>query len=109
MIPTELKKKYAEELRSRFSEERSQTEEQAFVQRQLDSAKKSILHRFLSRDARQRLANVRVAHAELAEQVEIALLDAAQTGMLKGEISDMQLRGILERATSEKKNFKFIK
>jgi DNA-binding TFAR19-related protein (PDSD5 family) len=39
----------------------------------------------------------------------MAVMDAAQAGAIKGEISEIQLRAILERATAEKKNFKLIK
>ncbi|MCX6775137.1 MAG: hypothetical protein NTY99_03570 [DPANN group archaeon] len=102
-------KVYTEDLRKRLADEKVKAEENEFVQRQLDSAKKSILQRALSKDARQRLANVRVAHPALAEQVEMAVMDAAQAGAIKGEISEIQLRAILERATAEKKDFKLIK
>lgn len=102
-------KVYSEDLRKRLADEKVKTEEQDFVQRQLDSAKKSVLQRALSKEARQRLANVKVAHPALAEQVEMAVMNAAQSGAIKGEISEIQMRAILERATAEKKNFKLIR
>jgi programmed cell death protein 5 len=102
-------KVYTEDLRKRLADEKVKVEEHDFVQRQLDSAKKSIIQRVLSKDARQRLATVKVAHPALAEQIEMAIMDAAQAGAIKGEISEIQLRAILERATAEKKNFKLIK
>ena len=102
-------KVYTEDLRKRLVDEKVKAEEQDFVQRQLDSAKKSILQRVLSKEARQRLTTVRVAHPALAEQIEMAVMNAAQAGAIKGEISEIQLRAILERATAEKKDFKLIK
>ncbi|MEM2873885.1 MAG: DNA-binding protein [Candidatus Nanoarchaeia archaeon] len=106
---SELREKYIVDFRKRLAEENTKAEQQAFVQRQLESAKKSVLLKFLSKEARQRLSIVRVGHPELAEQIETALLNAAQCGALKGEISELQLRAILERAMAEKKNFKLIR
>jgi programmed cell death protein 5 len=100
---------FTEDLRKRLAGEQAKAEEQEFVQRQLESVKKSMFQKFLSREARQRLATVRMAHPALAEQVEMALLDAAQSGMIKEEISELQIRAVLERAAAEKKNFKLIR
>ena len=104
----EMRKKYAEEIRRKFSQESSQGGAQEFVQRQLESAKKTAVLRYLTKEARERLANVRVAKPELAETVEMALVEALQSGMLNGQIDDEKLKLVLEQVSSQKR-FNFIK
>jgi len=84
-------------------------EAQDFITQQLESAKKTVLQRFLTKEARERLATVKTARPELANQVEMAIFDAAQAGGVEGQIDDVRLKEILNRATNEKKNFRIIK
>jgi len=84
-------------------------EAQDFVTQQLESAKKTVLQRFLTKEARERLATVKAARPELANQIEMAIFDAAQAGGVEGQIDDARLKEILNRATNEKKNFRIIK
>jgi len=84
-------------------------QEQDFITQHLESAKKTVLQRFLTKEARERLSNVKAARPELAQQVETALFDAAQAGAIQSQITEDQLKEILNRATSEKKDFRIIK
>jgi len=89
--------------------QKQDAEAQDFVTQQLEGAKKTVLHRFLTKEARERLATVKAAHPELANQVEMAIFETAQAGAVQGQIDEVQLREILNRATNEKKNFRIIK
>lgn len=75
---------------------------------QLSQLKKKLLKQILSKEALERLGRVRVAKPELAEQLEMYLLQLYQSGKIKEEISDEQLKAILEALTS-KKEFRIIK
>ncbi len=102
------KQEYIEDLRKKLAQESVQNENQEFVQRQLDSAKKSIVQKYLTPEARQRLANIRTARPALADAVETALLEASQTGMLKQQIGEMELKQFLDQI-NQKPKFKIIK
>ena len=55
------------------------------------------LPQILTPDARDRLANIRVANPQLAESVEIQLIQLAQSGRIQGVINDAMLRDILRK------------
>ena len=85
-------------------------EYQEHAQRQqTEVVKKAALLKYLTKEARERLNRVKVGHPELAEKVELALLQAIQLGQLRGMITDQQLRNILEEVTIEKKGFRILK
>ena len=83
-------------------------ESQDFVKQQLEGVKKTVLQRCLTREARERLANIRAANPALSEQMELALMEAAQAGQITEPIDDERLKEILSRSTV-KKSFKIIK
>ena len=56
----------------------------------------------------QKVANIRAAKPALADAVENALLDAGQSGMLKQQIGEMELKQFLDQI-SQKPKFKIIK
>src|SRR3972149_5874940 len=97
----EYAKRYAEELKKKYSVKSSSSEEQEFVQRQLESARKSVVQRYLTKEARERLNTVRVAKPELAQTIELAIVEAAQAGAIKEAVSEEQLKQILDQATSK--------
>ena len=99
---------YIDSIKKRLEKEKAQNEQQEFVQRQLESAKKSIVQKYLTPEARQRLANVRAARPAVADAVETALLEASQTGMLKQQIGETELKQFLDQI-NQKPKFKIIK
>lgn len=87
----------------RQQQQSAQAEEQA---KQRDAQKQNILRQLLTVDARERLANVRVAYPDLAESVEYQLIQLAQSGRLKGQINDAMLRDILRQMTPQQREIK---
>ncbi len=69
------------------------------------AARKAILSRMLSKGAYERLARVRAVKPEMAAHLELYMVQLFQSGQLKGEISDEQLRQILDKI-SQKKDFR---
>ena len=102
------RQKYNEDLRKKLAQDSAQSENQEFVNLQLDSIKKSIVQRFLTPEARQRLANIRAARPQLADTVETALMEASQSGMLKQQLGETELKQFLDHVT-QKPKFNFIK
>ena len=70
--------------------------------------KKTILKKILSKKARERLGRIRLVKPQLAFQLELYLVQLYQAGKIKNEISDEQLKFILETLTSKKK-FRIVK
>jgi len=76
--------------------------------KKIEELKKIILKKVLSREAFERLGRIKLVKPELAGQLELYLVQLYQTGKLKENISDEQLKMILETLTSGK-SFKIIK
>jgi len=75
---------------------------------QLNQLKSMVVKKLLSKEAIERLGRIRLTKPELAEQIELYLLQMYQSGRIKGEVSDEQLKAILESLSSKKK-FRIIK
>jgi programmed cell death protein 5 len=78
---------------------------QKLVQKQqIEVIKKAALLRYMTKEARERLNRVKMVKPDVAEKVEIALIQALQMGQIKNRLSDEQLKEILEEVT-QTKNF----
>lgn len=75
------------------------------AQERLEAQKQALLRTILTTEARQRLTNIRMVRPEFAEQLELQLIQLAQTGRLKTPINDDQLKDILRRMQSQKRDF----
>ena len=90
----------------RMAEMQQNGQQQAEAQeraRQMEIQKQALLRQILTPEARDRLANVRVANPEMANVVEMQLIQLAQSGRLKGMISDAMLREILMKITPQRR------
>ena len=70
------------------------------------SMKEQALRTLLSPQARLRLNNVRMVKPELATMVENYLIGMASQGKLNTQISDEQLKRILQSSQQPKRDFK---
>lgn len=75
---------------------------------QLEKMKKLLMKKILSKEAIERLARLKLVKPELSSQLELYLLQLYQSGKIKTEVSDEQLKIILE-SLSSKKEFKIIR
>ena len=98
----ELRRRKMLELQARATEMQRQEE----LRRQYDVQKKLALQQILTPDARSRLANIRAAKPEFAEQIEIQLIQLAQSGRISSQITDAQLKEILRRVQDRKRDIK---
>jgi len=67
--------------------------------------KKIWIRKLMTKDAVERMGRIRLVKPELAEQLELYLIQLYQSGEIKGMIDDKQLRGLLDVLTA-KKQFK---
>lgn len=98
----ELRKKKLRELQQRVQEERLQDEQR----RQVEVEKRNIIMEVLTPEARSRLANIKVAKPEFAAQIENLFIQLAQTGQLRGKVTDAQLKQILVKISGKRKDIK---
>jgi programmed cell death protein 5 len=73
---------------------------------QFEDMKKDTLRKVLSKSAFERLGRVKLANPVLATQLEMYLLQAYQTGQLKGNIDDKKLKQILNVLVPKKRKTK---
>lgn len=99
-----------EELRRRkmleFQAQAQEQQRQVELRRQYETQKRAAIQQILTPEARSRLANVRAAKPEFAEQLEIQLIQLAQSGRLGSKITDTQLRAILNKLQARKREIK---
>jgi programmed cell death protein 5 len=98
----ELRKRRLLEMQRRFAQE----QEQIQVQQQLEVQKQAVLRRVLTADARQRLTNLKMVKPEFAKQLELQLIQLAQQGKTSIPITDEQLKEILVRLQSRRREIK---
>ena len=98
----ELRRRKMLELRARVEEQQGQAEQR----RQYENQKRLAILQIMTPEARSRLANIRAAKPEFAEQLELQLIQLAQSGRLGSKITDVQLRDILSRLQARKHKFK---
>ena len=75
-------------------------EEQA---KQFEMQKQSVLRQILTPEARDRLANIKLANPEQANAIEMQLIQIAQSGRLQGQITDAMLRDILQKIVPQQR------
>ncbi len=83
-----------------------QEQQQAEAERQVELQKQTLMRRILTPEARQRMANLRMVKPEFAAQLELQLIQIAQQGKIKIPIDDEQLKDILRRLQSNRKEIR---
>jgi len=95
----QIRKRKLSSLQHRVSDE----QRQAQAEQQLEAQKQALLAKILTPEARQRLNNLKMVKREFAEQIEMQLIEMAQSGKLPIPLSDMQLKSILIQLQSRKR------
>jgi len=95
----QIRRRKLSSLQHRVSDEQRQSSEEA----QFESQKQALLNKILSPEARQRLNNLKMVKPEFAGQIELQLIQMAQTGKLPIPLSDAQLKEILIQLQSRKR------
>jgi programmed cell death protein 5 len=98
----DLRKRRMQELRRQVDMEQAQAEQQDTVENQ----KQAALRQILTPEARQRLTRIKLVKPEFASQLELQLIQTAQTGKVKLPITDEQLRLLLSKLQPEKREIR---
>jgi programmed cell death protein 5 len=75
-------------------------------EQQIEMQKQVVLRRILTPEARQRLTNIKMVKPEFAAQLELQLIQLAQTSRINIPITDEQLKEILIRLQSQRRETK---
>ncbi|KPV61830.1 MAG: DNA-binding protein [Candidatus Bathyarchaeota archaeon BA1] len=98
----ELRRRRLLELQQRLAQEQQRIQ----VQQQIEMQKQAILRRILTPEARQRITNLKMVRPEFAAQLELQLIQLAQQGRLNTPVTDEQLREILARLQSRRREIR---
>ena len=94
-------RRYSELQRAAVDEQR-----QAESRKQFEAQKQAVLKQILTPEARQRLTNIRMVKPEFADQIELQLIQLAQSGRIRVPISDEQLKEALGKLQSQRKEIR---
>jgi len=94
----EIRQRKLAELQAKAAEEEER--------RRLEAERMAVLRVILTPEARQRLANLKIARPEVAEAVENYLYQLAKAGRIKSQITDEVLKDILSRIAPPKREVK---
>jgi programmed cell death protein 5 len=97
-------------IRQRKIQELFAKQQQAAVEeeqtKQLEAQRQLVLRQILTPEARERLANMRIARPEVAGAVEDQLIMLAQSGRINQQIDDATLKELLKRIVPKKREIK---
>ncbi|MEM1550776.1 MAG: DNA-binding protein [Candidatus Bathyarchaeia archaeon] len=92
----EIRRRKLMELQQRILQEQEAIE----AQKKAEMQRQAILRRILTPEARQRLANLKMVKPDFATQLEIQIIELVRRGLLQTPIDDDQLKEILRRLQS---------
>ena len=89
-----------QELRRQLADEQTQSHRIA----EAEGRKQALLRQILTPEARERLGRIRLVRAEFVEQLELQLIQAAQSGRIQLPINDTQLKELLAKLQTQRSN-----
>jgi len=112
----EIRQKRMAELQAQQAAAQNQSQQQAAAQAQqqaeqekMEAQKRQILSQILTSEARQRLANLKLTKPEMVNQIELQLIQSAQSGSLRGKVTDDQLKVLLSQIAGQKREIKITR
>jgi programmed cell death protein 5 len=81
--------------------QQQQTEELQRAQQEAQAQKQALMRKILTPEARQRLANIKMVRPDYASQLEMQLIQVAQSGRVALPITDETLKRLLAQIQSQ--------
>lgn len=99
----QLRQEKLEQLQEQAQQEESQQVKQA--QQQAEAQKQALLRQHLSDGARKRLNTVKMSKPDFGEQVEQQLLALIQSGRVRDQIDEEQMKELLQELKPDQQSF----
>ena len=105
----EIRRRKMLEMQQRAQQQAAEAEKEEQLRRQFEIQKRQLPMKILTPEARSRLANLRLTRPEFVEQIELQLIQLARAGQLRSKITDKQLKELLRRVTSKKRDIRIVR
>jgi programmed cell death protein 5 len=89
------------ELQAQRAQQEKAVEAQVQAQADAEAQKQALMRKILTPEARQRLQNVKLVRPDFAAQIEIQLLQLAQSGRISLPITDEILKRLLRQIQNQ--------
>ncbi len=99
----DLREQKLEQLREQAEQQQDEQRQQA--QQQAEQQKKALLRKHLTDGARKRLNTVQMSKPEFGEKVEQQILALAQSGRVREQIDEEQMKELLQELKPDSKSF----
>ena len=102
----EIRRKRMQQIQQQATQQSSEAEQQEHMRREIETQKRQAMMQLLTPEARARLANIRLTKPEFVDQIELQLIQLAQSGRVQSKITDDQLKELLRKLIGQKREIK---